>query len=315
MLWVDHLASRYQLTLDGGLSSYLDSGQNPVTGSGSTSQPRIDGTTARYYIDGTEVASRTVASGAGNSDVWRVGAYGSSPGGFFDGLVDDVRIYNRALSAAEVQSDMNTPVTIANGDIPTEPGSLLVTARTKTSLSLQWAASTDDVGVTGYRVFVNGTPTTATGTTHTFTGLSCSTSYQLGVEALDGDGNNSTRALESGSTSLCEGPVGLVAAYAFDEPPGSAAVDASGNGHTGAISGASRTSGRHGGALSFDGTNDTVGLGSLGTFSRPPSRSRRGSRKQRPRTMLRLSAAGPAVARCSGSTIWPAGTTSRSPAA
>jgi hypothetical protein len=29
---------------------------------------------------------------------------------YFAGLIDEVRIYNRALSAAEVQSDMNTPV-------------------------------------------------------------------------------------------------------------------------------------------------------------------------------------------------------------
>jgi hypothetical protein len=29
---------------------------------------------------------------------------------FFDGTLDDVRVYNRALSAAEVQADRNTPV-------------------------------------------------------------------------------------------------------------------------------------------------------------------------------------------------------------
>jgi hypothetical protein len=30
---------------------------------------------------------------------------------WFAGLIDEVRIYNRALSAAEVQADMNAPVT------------------------------------------------------------------------------------------------------------------------------------------------------------------------------------------------------------
>ena len=35
----------------------------------------------------------------GDSNTWRIGAYGSTAGGFFDGLIDDVRIYNRALSA------------------------------------------------------------------------------------------------------------------------------------------------------------------------------------------------------------------------
>jgi concanavalin A-like lectin/glucanase superfamily protein len=31
-------------------------------------------------------------------------------GEYFRGLIDDVRIYNRALSAAEIQADMATPV-------------------------------------------------------------------------------------------------------------------------------------------------------------------------------------------------------------
>ena len=30
---------------------------------------------------------------------------------FFAGLIDDVRVYNRALSLAEIQTSMNTPVT------------------------------------------------------------------------------------------------------------------------------------------------------------------------------------------------------------
>src|SRR4051794_11589309 len=60
---------------------------------------------------------------------------------------------------------------------------------------------------------------------------------------------------------------GLVAAYGFDEGTGSAATDASGNGHTGTISGATwSNSGRYGGALSFDGNSASVLLGSLGTF-------------------------------------------------
>jgi hypothetical protein len=29
---------------------------------------------------------------------------------FFAGLIDELRVYNRALSAAEIQTDMNTPV-------------------------------------------------------------------------------------------------------------------------------------------------------------------------------------------------------------
>ena len=32
------------------------------------------------------------------------------PAAFFDGLIDDVRVYNRALTPAEITTDMNTPV-------------------------------------------------------------------------------------------------------------------------------------------------------------------------------------------------------------
>ena len=64
----------------------------------------------------------------------------------------------------------------------------------------------------------------------------------------------------AGSTS------GLVAAYSFDDGSGSVLTDASGNGHDGTISGATWTGGHDGGALSFNGTNASVDLGSLGTF-------------------------------------------------
>jgi hypothetical protein len=147
MLWIDHLAGNHRLTLAGDLSSYLDSGQTPDPGSWHHHAATWDGSTARYYIDGTQVASRT-SSGPGQSDTWRIGAYGSTPTGFFDGLIDDIRIYNRPLAEAEIDADLALPVTIANADIPTQPGNAAVTARTKTSLTLSWSASTDDVGVT-----------------------------------------------------------------------------------------------------------------------------------------------------------------------
>jgi glucose/arabinose dehydrogenase/PKD repeat protein len=52
---------------------------------------------------------------------------------------------------------------------------------------------------------------------------------------------------------------GLVGAWGFDEAAGATTGDASGNGNTGALSGAARTTaGRFGGALTFDGANDWV---------------------------------------------------------
>src|SRR2546430_5078893 len=52
---------------------------------------------------------------------------------------------------------------------------------------------------------------------------------------------------------------GLVAAYSFDEGAGTTVADASGNNHTGTVSGATwTTAGRYGSALTFNGTTAKV---------------------------------------------------------
>ena len=54
-------------------------------------------------------------------------------------------------------------------------------------------------------------------------------------------------------------PLGLVAAYGFEEGSGTAVIDASGNGNAGTINGATRTTaGRFGNALQFNGTSARV---------------------------------------------------------
>ena len=69
-----------------------------------------DGTTLRLYVNGTQVASRAgpARSRPPTNPLW-IG--GNSPyGEYFNGLIDEVRVYNRALTPAEIQADMNTPV-------------------------------------------------------------------------------------------------------------------------------------------------------------------------------------------------------------
>ena len=129
MLWIDHLATHHQLTLGGSLSSYLDSGQSPVVGQWQHLAATFDGTTARFYLNGAEVASKAVSGAVGTSNTWRIGAYGSVPGGFFDGVIDEIRVYDRALGAAEVQADMSQPLGITDPGAPTTPGNLAVTGK------------------------------------------------------------------------------------------------------------------------------------------------------------------------------------------
>ncbi|WP_433514948.1 glycosyl hydrolase 2 galactose-binding domain-containing protein [Nonomuraea sp. CA-143628] len=75
---------------------------------------------------------------------------------------------------------------------PSVPGNLHTTAKTSSSVSLAWDASTDNTGVTGYDVY-NGTTlaTTVTGTTATVSGLTAATAYTFTVKARDAAGNTS----------------------------------------------------------------------------------------------------------------------------
>ena len=143
---------------------------------------------------------------------------------------------------------------------PTAPAGLAASGQTQTQITLNWNASSDNVGVTGYSRYQNGTLVSGgTGTSFSFTGLTCGTSYTLAVDAYDAAGNRSTRPSISASTLACSAGTGPVAAYSFDTATGTSLTDNSGGGNTGSISGATWTSaGKSGGALAFDGVNDIV---------------------------------------------------------
>jgi RHS repeat-associated protein len=69
-----------------------------------------DGSTLRVYVNGTPVASRAVNGTLTNTTYpLRIGG-NSLWGEYLAGRIDEVRVYNRALSQFEIQSDMNTPI-------------------------------------------------------------------------------------------------------------------------------------------------------------------------------------------------------------
>jgi chitodextrinase len=82
---------------------------------------------------------------------------------------------------------------------PTKPTNLHVTAKTLTSVSMAWNASTDNSGNFSYRVRLWGDPTVVTlpktQTSYTWTGLRPGVQYYFWVEAVDGSGNKSTSDL------------------------------------------------------------------------------------------------------------------------
>ncbi|MCW8383028.1 carbohydrate binding domain-containing protein [Streptomyces justiciae] len=75
---------------------------------------------------------------------------------------------------------------------PTAPTSLRSTAKTSSTVSLAWNASTDNVGVTAYDIYSGSNQVlSVSGTTATVSGLSASTAYTFTVKARDAAGNSS----------------------------------------------------------------------------------------------------------------------------
>jgi hypothetical protein len=69
-----------------------------------------DGATLCLYVNGVQVGSRAV-SGTIAVSTGRLRIGGNAIWGeWFAGRIDEVRIYNRALSPAEIQTNMTTPV-------------------------------------------------------------------------------------------------------------------------------------------------------------------------------------------------------------
>jgi hypothetical protein len=77
----------------------------------------------------------------------------------------------------------------------------------QTQAALSWTAAADNVGVTGYRVYVNGNQVAqVSSSSYTFTALVCATTYTLGVSAQDAAGNTSPIAVISQQTAACSAP-------------------------------------------------------------------------------------------------------------
>ena len=73
---------------------------------------------------------------------------------------------------------------------PSTPLNLTSLSKTTTSVTLAWSAATDNIGVTGYNVYVNNVLKTTVTTLNTVvTGLTAATSYTFTVRAKDAAGN------------------------------------------------------------------------------------------------------------------------------
>lgn len=104
-----------------------------------------------------------------------------------------VRPYVRYATLDVTLNEDDFSLTKAGADTqaPTAPAGLTSSAKTDTSVTLSWTASTDNIGVTGYNVYRGATlaGTTTGATTFTDTGLTAGTAYAYTVKAFDAANN------------------------------------------------------------------------------------------------------------------------------
>lgn len=96
------------------------------------------------------------------------------------------------LSAAQTGSDTVSPST---------PSSLTATPESSAKVNLNWTASTDNVGVAGYKVYRQGTQINTSATNaYSDTGVATGATYSYAVSAYDAVGNSSALSVEASAS-------------------------------------------------------------------------------------------------------------------
>lgn len=111
-----------------------------------------------------------------------------------------------AATPANIGTSAAVVLTVDNS-APTTPVNFQSTGNTLSSIGLSWSASTDNVGVSGYRLSRNGTTVaTLSGSTLSYNdvGLVATTSYTYTLVALDAAGNASGAASLTASTQTAK---------------------------------------------------------------------------------------------------------------
>lgn len=113
------------------------------------------------------------------------------------GYGNSVNDWNNYSEIAFTQSDIASTDT----ESPTAPSGISESNVTSSGFDITWTASTDNVGVTGYEVFLDGVSQgTTTSATYNFNGLIANTTYTITVNAFDAAGNTSN--LSTGYTVI-----------------------------------------------------------------------------------------------------------------
>ena len=252
-----------------------------------------DGTEGRIYVDGTLAGSATgtVRSLVSNIPVY-MGCDGRDNNRFLSGSLDEVRIYDRALSGDEIQALLNRAPSFTADPVTGSPaseavaysGSLGGTVSDYDSAAGEsftfsklggpsWLTVASNGALSGTPLNANSGMNSCSVRVNHVAGTSGDATLQITVgpppagQDSDGDGYADQLELALGKDPYSSGSQpgtiygGLKSWWPLNENAGTTAADVSGNQKPGLVSGAAWTTGKEGNALQFDGTGDTVLVG------------------------------------------------------
>ncbi|MBN8677953.1 MAG: hypothetical protein J0M29_06985 [Chitinophagales bacterium] len=194
----------------GACCSDLDSGTPLSTGSWTHVVMVHDGAQDKIYFNGVKVNEKNAA---GNLDLTTkplgIGFDPIDNANYFHGSLDEVRIYNTALSDAEIAAlyaAQNQPPVTTDTEAPCAPLNLNAVVYF-TNVDLTWLPAMDNEAVTAYNLYQDGVLIgTTAGLQRTVSGLAPLTEYVFGVSAVDASGNESLITTLKVTTGLDETP-------------------------------------------------------------------------------------------------------------